>query len=182
MILPIGLLTVAALLIISGITNRSITGVINGDPESVGTNPNDPNSYGGVGRGADTTSAPAGNSPKAIIDNEVLPLARSEGINVTPESVATANARHSPVTLTGSISDHNGPPNVRWAADMSNGTSPTKEMDALAKSLAQRFGISWSGSGAVSATHDGFRYQLIYRSLVGGNHYNHVHFGIKKVG
>ena len=62
---------------------------------------------------------------------------------------------------------------------MSNGTSPTPQMDALAKELARVFDIDWSGSGAVSATHKGRRFQLIYRSDVGGDHYNHVHFGIR---
>lgn len=60
MVLPIGLLTIAALLIISGITNRSIAGVINGDPEPT---PNDPNNYGGVGKGADSTTPTGGSIP-----------------------------------------------------------------------------------------------------------------------
>jgi hypothetical protein len=91
-----------------------------------------------------------------------------------------ANAAHGP-TNTGNRSDHQGPGNVAWAADISNGGSPTPEMDKLARSLAQRFGIPWSGAGLVNATHGGYRYQLIYRTMEGGNHFNHVHFGVKDV-
>jgi hypothetical protein len=54
-------------------------------------------------------------------------------------------------------------------------------MDALARSLAKRFDIPWSGAGLVNATHGGYRYQLIYRTNLGGNHFNHVHFGVRDV-
>jgi hypothetical protein len=64
---------------------------------------------------------------------------------------------------------------------MSNGSNPTPEMDKLARSLAKRFDIPWSGSGLVSAVHGGYRYQLIYRTTQGGNHFNHVHFGVRDV-
>ena len=67
------------------------------------------------------------------------------------------------------------------AADMSNGGSPTPEMDKLARRLAQRFDIPRSGSGLVNATHGGYRYQLIYRAMEGGNHFNDVHFGVRDV-
>jgi hypothetical protein len=70
---------------------------------------------------------------------------------------------------------------VAWAADISNGSSPTPEMDKLARMLAKRFDIPWTGSGLVNAVHGGYRYQLIYRTMAGGNHYNHVHFGVRDV-
>jgi hypothetical protein len=130
--------------------------------------------------GGSDASGPIEGSPKDIIDNIVLEIARDVGINRSVAENDASNARHGP-TVSGGTSDHQGPPNVRWAADMSNGSSPTDEMDALARRLAKRFGIEWSGSGAVSATHDGYRFQLIYRSNVGGNHFNHVHFGIEVV-
>ena len=73
------------------------------------------------------------------------------------------------------------PHGLAWAADMSNGGSPTPQMDRLARALAQEFRIPWSGSGAVSSTTGRYRFQLIYRSNVGGNHFNHVHFGVKRI-
>lgn len=54
-------------------------------------------------------------------------------------------------------------------------------MDKLARRLAQRFDIPRSGSGLVNATHGGYRYQLIYRAMEGGNHFNDVHFGVRDV-
>ena len=126
------------------------------------------------------TSGPVEGAPKHIIDAIVLPIAQECGINRTVAMNDAANARHG-TTNTGNRSDHQGPPNVAWAADISNGGSPTPEMDKLARSLAQRFGIPWSGSGLVNATLGGYRYQLIYRTTQGGNHFNHVHFGVKDV-
>ena len=119
-------------------------------------------------------------TPKHIIDQIVLPIAQQSGVHRTPAENDAANARHGP-TNTGGRSDHQGPPNVAWAADMSNGSSPTPQMDALARNLAKRFDIPWSGAGLVNATHGGYRYQLIYRTNLGGNHYNHVHFGVRDV-
>jgi hypothetical protein len=124
-------------------------------------------------------------TPKDIIDKVVLPIARKNGINITAAQVAAANARHGP-TVSGGRSDHQGPPSERWAADISNGSSPTKQMDALAKELAEEFGIPGGPyvfpAGASVNTESGFRFQLIYRvsgQQNGGNHQNHVHFGAR---
>ena len=123
---------------------------------------------------------PIEGTPKHIIDRIALPIAQGCGINRTVADNDAANARHGP-TNTGGVSDHQGPGNVAWAADISNGGSPTPEMDKLARALAKRFNIPWSGSGLVNATHGGYRYQLIYRTMQGGNHFNHVHFGVRDV-
>jgi Domain of unknown function (DUF1906)/Putative peptidoglycan binding domain len=117
-------------------------------------------------------------TPKHIIDAIVLPIAEACGIRRTPAENDAANARHGP-TISGSLSDHQGPPARAWAADISNGGSPTPEMDRLARRLAERFNINWPGFGLHSATHSGYRFQLIYRTHEGGNHFNHVHFGVK---
>ncbi|WP_157260899.1 hypothetical protein [Patulibacter minatonensis] len=125
-------------------------------------------------------------TPKSIIDTIVLPVARKHGINVSAASVTAANGRHGP-TVNGTRSMHQGPPSVAWAADMSNGEHPTPQMDALANELADMFGLkrldmtSTGGSKQISnGTLSGYRLQLIYRSTTGGNHYNHVHFGLAK--
>lgn len=121
-----------------------------------------------------------GKTPKQIIDEIVIPMARRHGINVTVESVTAANHRHGK-TKGGGRSDHQGPPTFAWAADMSNGGRPTPQMDALAKELSETFGIKWDGSGIASHNAAGFRFQLIYRinTKQAGNHFNHVHFGVK---
>jgi peptidoglycan hydrolase-like protein with peptidoglycan-binding domain len=129
---------------------------------------------------ARAASAPIEGTPKHIIDTVVLRIAQECGIHRSPAENDAANARHG-TTVSGGRSDHQGPPAVAWAADISNGGSPTPEMDKLARSLAKRFNIAWPGFGLVNATHDGYRFQLIYRTSIGGNHYNHVHFGVRDV-
>ncbi len=147
---------------------------------------------GAVAAGDDAAAAAcpgavaAGNlsgTPKEIIDRQVIPLAKKNKMEQgdTVKEVEEANAAHGP-TVSGSRSDHQGPPDQAWAADMSNGSSPTPEMDALAEDLAKAFKLKWSGSGVASTTHKGYRVQMIYRSHVGGNHFNHVHFGVRKGG
>jgi hypothetical protein len=130
-------------------------------------------------RGGALTDIDGEMSPKDIIDQIVLPLARLHKMVTgrNAEMVEQANARHGH-TVSGNVSDHEGPPNIRWAADMSNGSSPTPQMDGLAKELARKFDIKWSGSGLVNASYKSYRFQLIYRTYEGGNHFNHVHFGV----
>jgi hypothetical protein len=123
---------------------------------------------------------PITGTPKEIIDTIVLPIANANGITRTIDQNDMANAMHGP-TVNGGRSDHQGPPDVAWAADMSNGTAPTPEMDKLAVALAKRFGIPWTGAGLVSVTHGKYRFQLIYRTMEGGNHFNHTHFGVRVV-
>ena len=99
-------------------------------------------------------------------------------------SVQAANEAHPVHSVSGNVSDHAGPPEVRWAADMSNGTLTAQE-DALAEQLAYEFDIPWSGGpGGPTSTHDGYKFQLIYRttaSSVYGDHTDHVHFGVHTV-
>lgn len=137
--------------------------------------------YGAAAQAIDGHPVAVKGSPKAVIDTIVVPIARRHAIDVTAASVAAANAAHSVLTTSGNRSDHKGPPNVSWAADMSNGSAPTPQMDRLAADLAAAFGIPWSGSGLVSHNAGGYRYQLIYRTNQGGNHFNHVHLGVKKL-
>lgn len=114
-------------------------------------------------------------TPEDIV-NQVIDYAHANGFPaVTRESVRAANATHGPTT-SGSISDHQGPPDVRWAADMSNGVT-TPEETHLAAAIAKAFNIPWNGSGLVTHESGGYRMQLIYKTMEGGNHYNHVHFG-----
>lgn len=138
----------------------------------------DGSSSGGLGVSAGALNVKG--SPQQIIDELVIPIARKHNMvtGVDAAQITAANARHG-ATVTGSRSDHEGPPRIAWASDMSNGSAPTAQMDALAKDLADSFGIDWAGSGLAQAIKGGYRYQLIYRSNIGGNHFNHVHFGIR---
>lgn len=116
-------------------------------------------------------------TPKDLIDRIVVPIARRNGM-VTGASVSAVNAANA--RRAGTASDHGGPPTLRWASDMSNGYSPTPQMDAVAREIARAFGIPWTGAGLANHSRGGYRFQLIYRSNIGGNHFNHVHVGIRR--
>jgi len=119
-------------------------------------------------------------SPQEII-NRVVAYASDHGFpSLTPATVTAANARHSVSTTSGNTSDHKGPPDQAWAVDVSNGISPTREMDELAAAIASAFDIPWQGSGLVNAGNAEYRIQLIYRTCDGGDHWNHIHLGIKR--
>lgn len=179
----IGLITIGGLLVASALKGVGITdliaGAVGGTLNPAGGHKTyaaetaiDVDAAGGLG-------AALTGSPKSIIDGVVLPIARSHGIHRTAAENDAANHRHGP-TISGSRSDHQGPPEKAWAADMSNGHAPTPEMDALARDLADKFDIPWKGSGLAEKHADGYRYQVIYRTTIGGNHFDHVHFGVRR--
>lgn len=133
----------------------------------------------------DATPTDPGNfdgTPKDIIDNVVIPYAQNLGFTVTPKSVEKANASHGP-TQGGNRSDHEGPPEYAWAADISNSVTPSKEEDEFAKWLGKTFHIDppWGGNSCHEHSDKHFRYQICYRmnTAQAGNHFTHVHIGIK---
>lgn len=135
-------------------------------------------SFGGTSNASGTIGGMGAleGTPEDVV-NQVIDYAHANGFPaVTRESVRAANGSHGP-TISGGTSDHQGPPSVRWAADISNGSAPTEEMTHLAAAIAKAFKIPWSGSGLVTHESGGYRMQLIYKTMEGGNHFNHVHFG-----
>ena len=87
-------------------------------------------------------------------------------------------------TASGGVSDHYRGNTRAMAYDLSNGSSPTPQMDEAAYRIAKAIGIKGykKGTGiAKSVVKNGIRYQLIYRSNVGGNHFDHVHLGAKRL-
>lgn len=112
-------------------------------------------------------------TPEEIV-NQVVDYAHANGFPaVTRETVRAANAAHSTLTSSGSVSDHKGPPNIAWAADISNGET-TPEETHLAAAVAKAFSIPWDGSGLITHVAGGYQLQLIYKAP---EHYDHVHFG-----
>lgn len=183
------LLTIGGIMVVSSLRGISIVDTLRGEFGDT----LDPSGGKPEEAAAPATGAPAGSfagvpdklgdlaagkgSPKAIIDANVIPLAAEIlGVKITPASVAAANARHSVLTTSGNRSDHKGPPNVSWAADMSSGSKA--DMDKLARALAARFNIPGGGRGLQSHAAGNYRYQLIWQAA---GHYDHVHFGMKKV-
>jgi hypothetical protein len=100
----------------------------------------------------------------------------------------TDTKRHNTNPYSGKRSDHDHGNKDAFAIDASNGSKPTREMDAYAFGVARALGIKGYKRGTPinkSVTVDGIRYQLIYRGTgraFGGNHMNHVHLGAKRVG
>lgn len=96
-----------------------------------------------------------------------IEVARGFGLEVTSLKRAWGNG----------TSDHHIGQTGSFAVDLSNGHSPTPEMDALAAELARRIGPQvWEG-GLLNIEDQGMRAQLIWRWP---NHYNHVHFGVRR--
>ena len=93
-------------------------------------------------------------------------------------------------TKSGFMSDHYEGNAIAYAADFGlNSTfgSNAQEATNFAVRVAQRVDpsvTSWEpfvGNSFNKRTPDGFRVQIIWKSNVGGNHYDHVHVGVKRV-
>jgi hypothetical protein len=53
------------------------------------------------------------------------------------------------------------------------------QIDSTAKAIASAFGLpDWEG--VVTAYRGRYRVELLYRTMVGGDHYSHVHAGIRR--
>lgn len=196
--LVLGAATVGGVMLYSGLAGVNVMDVLAGkaslkdaDPKGGKGLPEELLSMLGKAPGSVNTLVPpgklgdvSGKTPREIINDEVLPLARKYGMVTGRNSamVDAANAVHG-ATVSGGRSDHQGPPDDAWAADMSNGQNPTPGMDKLAVALSKKFRIPGNimAGGIHNATWGGFRYQLIYRcGDCGGNHMNHVHFGVRR--
>lgn len=126
--------------------------------------------------GGGTASAKV-RTPKELIDQIVLPLARQNGVNKSVAENDAANDRHSLLSSSGNRSDHKGPPDKAWAADL---PAEGAKGDKLATALAKRFRFDGNGIGSyVRETIDGFSIQIL-RNVEG--HFSHVHVGVQKVG
>ena len=101
-----------------------------------------------------------------------IEIGQSNGLTVTSTKRTSGN----------SGSDHHVSQTRSFACDLSNGSSPTPQMDATAKAIAKALGHPEFSSGVLNVSSGGVRAQLIWRSMVGGNHFNHVHFGVRVSG
>lgn len=96
-------------------------------------------------------------------------IGRRNGLQVTSRKRSTGSPG----------SDHHTSQRRSDAVDLSNGSSPTPQMDRTAAQVAALLGVpGWRG-GVLSRTVNGYRVQLLYRTSVGGNHFNHVHVGVR---
>ena len=98
-----------------------------------------------------------------------IEIGTANGLTVTSTKRANGN----------SGSDHHVSQARSFACDLSNGSSPTPQMDATALAIAAALGHPEFRSGVLNVTSGAVRAQLIWRTDVGGNHFNHVHFGVR---
>jgi hypothetical protein len=101
-------------------------------------------------------------------------LAKGIGLKVT----STKRDRRG--TASGGESDHWVGAKNAYAVDY-GGSVP--QMDKAAVQIARRLGIQYKQGQPLVATvtRGKFRIQVIYRSNVGGNHYDHIHVGVRRV-
>jgi hypothetical protein len=107
--------------------------------------------------------------------NTLTSLAKTFGLD------KTSGKRSTVMTASGNVSDHYAGNKTADAADLGGSVG---QMDKAAVALARRLGISDYKPGQTlvrSVVKNGLRYQLLYRTNIGGNHFNHIHVGVKRV-
>ena len=103
------------------------------------------------------------------------PVRRAIDIAVANGLTVTSTKR-----TTGSTgSDHHVSQTHSFASDLSNGSSPTPQMDATARAIATALGHPEFQSGILNVTHGAVRAQLIWRTA---DHLDHVHYGVRVSG
>lgn len=103
-------------------------------------------------------------------------IAKDLGLGVMSEK------RERQHTASGGISDHWVGNKNAYAFDLSNGSSPTREMDAAARAIMARLGVRYDGKSELvrNVNVGDYRVQVLYRTHVGGNHFNHIHVGVRR--
>jgi hypothetical protein len=95
---------------------------------------------------------------------------------------AISEKRDRMTTTSGNVSDHFKGNKNAYAYDLSDGDHPTPRMDQTAMQLAQQLGVEWDGRSPLEITKNvnGYRVQVLYRTNTGGNHFNHIHVGVRR--
>jgi hypothetical protein len=91
----------------------------------------------------------------------------------------SSTKRETKHTASGGVSDHWVGSKNAYAFDLS-GT--VERMDRAAHALMSALGEPWDGRSAIVKNFyvGGYRIQVLYRTNVGGNHFNHIHIGVRK--
>jgi hypothetical protein len=111
------------------------------------------------------------------IANTLANVAKGLGLTATSEKRDRKN------TASGGVSDHWTGSKNSYAFDLSNGSAPTPQMDKAARQLIRMLGGSYDGKSELvrNFTVNGYRVQILYRTNVGGNHFNHIHVGVRRL-
>ncbi len=139
-----------------------------------------------IGSIALTAGAVAGDVQRALCPHggwggtqgPIEALARLTGI--APSSLKR-DRRH---TASGGVSDHYVGCLRCYAADLPT-TPPAGDLPAsrIAAAIAGPSYADWGRRGGVlNAERCGIRFNLLWRTMVGGDHYDHIHIGARRVG
>jgi hypothetical protein len=94
---------------------------------------------------------------------------------------STSEKRDRQMTASGHPSDHWVGSKDSYAYDLGGSAA---QMDKAAAAIARRLGLRRYRPGqslVLTKTIGGLRYQVLYRTNVGGNHYDHIHVGVRRV-
>lgn len=144
----------------------------------------------GTADGGRLTIAPGANRAGVDLNPAFVSFARQMAARVGPQAlVITTGTNHSRFTTTGNVSDHW----TGWAADFgmsANGFAygctncRGQRIAAAALNVAgmpERAALSAANrGGAWTQCSKGIRVQTIYRSNTGGDHFNHIHVGLRR--
>jgi hypothetical protein len=160
---------------------KSLTSAIKSGVQSVGT-PQQPSLPSITGTSLPSGGADSGNLMRGGIGgnwngslDKALEIQALVGI--TPSS----QKRSRQMTASGGVSDHWVGSTSSYAMDLPG--SPGGNSDAAASKIVAALGgpANWGKTGGVfNTTVGGYRYQVLWRTNVGGNHYDHIHVGVKK--
>jgi hypothetical protein len=120
------------------------------------------------------TSGPWGGAEKFA--DFAARLARREGCSVVSAKRSTES------TLSGGVSDHWSGATHSYAVDLGECdlSFPGGAADRAARAIAAAFDLP-AHTGVVTAIRGRYRIQLLWQTYVGGDHYNHVHVGVRNV-
>jgi hypothetical protein len=91
-----------------------------------------------------------------------------------------SSKRSTQTTASGGTSDHWTGCRECYAIDNAGSVA---QMDMSARQIMSRLGAHYSGGELVHTVEkNGYRIQILYRTMVGGNHFDHIHVGVRKVG
>ena len=130
---------------------------------------------------------PGANRPGADLAPELVEFGRRMAVFLPRPPIVTTGSNHSPTTTSGRPSDH-------WTGDAADFGSVRNgfpasgggygDKIALAAFLAAGEPISTARAnarrgGLFTIQRGGLRIQIIWKTLQGGNHYDHVHVGVR---
>ncbi len=94
----------------------------------------------------------------------------------------TSAKRASETTTSGNVSDHWEGATHSYAVDLGGCdlSFPGGAADQVASEVAATFGLP-AHTGVVDAYHGHYRIQLLWQTYTGGDHYDHVHVGIRNL-